>query len=123
MRSLNRNKQLIYYALCLGKFPITEMDEWGNIIETGEYEKRYGVPVELRINVSAAQGENSAREFGNIVDYDRTLVTTAMDLLISESTVLWIDQKDTSKSHDYIVKKVAKSLNGVTYAVKKVQVS
>lgn len=119
MRSLNRNKQLVHYANPMESEPI--IDEWGN--ETGEFSTGYGEPKELRINISAAQGENSTREFGDMADYDRTLVTTEMNLPISEETVLWIDEKNTAKPYDYIVKKVAPSINGVTYAVKKVKVS
>ena len=119
MRTLERNKQTIYYALYEGKEPLT--DEYEN--PTGEYEVLYSEPVLLKINVSAARGEYSTRQFGETENYDKVLVTDDINIPITETSLLWIDDTDTSKPHDYIVKKVAKSLNSVAIAVSKVSVS
>ena len=119
MSTLERNKQTIYYALYEGKEPLT--DEYGN--PTGEYEVLYSEPVLLKINVSAARGEYSTRQFGETENYDKVLVTDDINIPITETSLLWIDDTDTSKPHDYIVKKVAKSLNSVAIAVSKVSVS
>jgi hypothetical protein len=102
-----------------GKEPLT--DDYGN--PTGEYEVLYSEPVPLKINVSAARGEYSTRQFGEMENYEKILVTDDTNLPISETSILWIDSLDTTKPHDYIVKKVAKSLNSVSYAVSKVSVS
>jgi hypothetical protein len=118
VRTLERNKQTIYYALYEGKEPLT--DEYGN--PTGEYEVLYSEPVLLKINVSAARGEYSTRQFGETENYDKVLVTDDINIPITETSLLWIDDTDTSKPHDYIVKKVAKSLNSVAIAVSKVSV-
>ena len=119
MRELERNKRTVYYAL----FDKNEhiLDEDGN--DTGELRPSYFAPVRLRINVSPAVGESATRPFGDIVDYDRTLVTCDTSLPIDEQTVFWIDDTDTGKPFDYKVKKVAKSLNSLLIAVKKVEVS
>ena len=119
MRELERNKRKIYYALFDKNEPI--LDDDGN--DTGEVRPTYFAPVELRINVSPALGESSTRQFGEVVDYDRTLVTCNTSLPINEKTVFWIDETDTSKAFDYTVKKVAVSLNSLQIAVKKVEVS
>ena len=119
MRSLERNKQTIYYALYEDKTPIK--DEYEN--ETGEYEILYSSPTPLRINVSAARGEYSTRQFGDTEKYDKVLMTDDLSVPITETSILWIDSLDTEKPHDYIVKKVAKSLNSVSIAVSKVSVS
>ena len=119
MRTLERNKVQIYYALFEKKEPIT--DEYGN--PTGEYQISYGDPLPFRINVSAARGEYSTRQFGETENYDKVLVTDDTNIPITETSLLWIDNTDTSKPHDYIVKKVAKSLNSVAIAVSKVSVS
>lgn len=119
MRSLERNKQTIYYALYEDKTPIE--DEYGN--ETGEYEILYSPPTVLRINVSSARGESYTRHFGDYVDYDKVMVTTDLSLLIDESSIVWVDDLNTENPHDYIVKKVAKSLNSISFAVRKVNVS
>ena len=46
-----------------------------------------------------------------------------MDIPIDENSILWVDQLDTTEDHDYIVKRVAKSLNVVSIAIAKVDVS
>jgi hypothetical protein len=119
VRELERNKRRIYYALFDQNEPI--LDDDGN--DTGEERPLYFAPVELRINVSPALGESATRQFGEVVDYDRTLVICDMSLPINEKTVFWIDETDTEKPYDYTVKKVAKSLNSLQIAVKKVEVS
>lgn len=119
LRTLERNKQVIYYALFDGKEPV--IDEYGN--QTGEYEILYTPPTLLKINVSAARGEYSTRQFGDTENYDKVLMTDDLSVPITETSILWIDSLDTLKPHDYIVKKVAKSLNSVSIAVSKVSVS
>ena len=51
------------------------------------------------------------------------MITDDMDCPIEESSILWIDNLDTEKPHDYIVRKVAKGLNSIMYAVRKVNIS
>jgi hypothetical protein len=119
VRELERNKQCIHYALFDKIEPI--YDENG--YETGEETIKYFPPVKTKMNVSPALGESSTRPFGNVVDYDRTIVICDTSLPIDEQTVFWIDETDTTKPYDYIVKKVAKSLNSLLIAVKKVEVS
>ncbi len=119
MRALERNKQPIYYALFEGKTPI--VDEYGN--STGEYRISYGAPIPYRLNVSAAKGEYESRQFGEMEDYDKVLVTDDLSLPILETSVLWIDNLDIEQPYDYVVKKVARSLNSISIAVSKVKVS
>jgi len=119
MRLLRRNKQQIYYALYEDKESV--YDDYGN--ETGEYELSYTDPKPLMVSVSAANGESVTRQFGNIEKYDRVIITDDMNCPIDENSILWIDQTDTTKPHDYVVKRVARSLNSISYAVSKVNIS
>jgi len=143
MRTLKRNQRKIYYATLIKGEPVT--DEWDN--ETGEYNMVYSDPSPIRINVSAAQGRLETRQFGQMENYDRTLITDDLDCPIDESSILWIDNLDTTNvtwimledltwgdiegkswevltiPHDYVVTKVARSLNVIQYAVRKVSVS
>ena len=119
MRTLERNKQLIYYSLYQDKVPL--LDEYGN--ETGEYEITYTLPAPLKINVSPPSGESVNLPFGNLEGYDKILVTNDLSLPIDEQSILWIDDLDTTKPHNYEVKKVAKSLNTIQIAVRKVNIS
>lgn len=134
MKCLERNKSKFYYALYVSRSEIT--DEYGN--KTGEYELTYGNPTEYHGNVSAAKGETQSMQFGENLSYDKVIVLDNNAPAINEYSVLWVDcvpvltdggelATDTNGEvitpHDYIVKKVAKSLNHVAIAISKVTVS
>lgn len=124
MRGMVRNKVNFYYATYVRKEEI--IDEYGN--KTGEYEVIYGKPVKYKANISAEQGEIQSRQFGDSVVYDRVIVICD-DIPIDEFSILWIDTPPvlnedgtTNTPHDYIVKKVANSLNVKSIAISKVNV-
>ena len=133
MRCMNRNKVRFFYSLYEGREPIT--DEYGNV--TGEYDVKHGNPTEGYANISAAKGETQTRQFGESETYDKVIVMDNEAPPIDEYSVLWVDtvpqlNEDGSLAvdeegnvltpHDYIVKKVAKSLNSVSIAICKVNV-
>lgn len=134
MKCMNRNKAKFCYALYESKETI--YDEWGNTL--GEQGSIYGDPVFCFASISAAQGEAQARQFGADVSYDKVIVMDESAPPIDEYTVLWVDRMPeldgngalaTDENgivltpHDYVVKKVARSLNSVSYAISKVNVS
>jgi hypothetical protein len=125
MRSLERNKTKIYYALLNSKNEIR--DEYGNF--TGEYELQYGNPIAMKASVSAAMGETYTRQFGEQEAYDKVVITDDPLCPIDEYAILWVDNlpeikrdKSTDTPHDYVVKKVARSINVSSYAIAKVEV-
>lgn len=139
MRTQNRNKTFIWYANFVGKIPVQAKDEYGNPItdeygnpiQTGESETIHTDPVRMMANVSPARGESNARMFGESEDYDKVIVFAGTSP-VSETSILWIDnlvdkeipQVDgVNVPHNYIVQKVAESLNSTSLAVKKVIVS
>jgi len=103
MRTLNRNKTVFYYALYEGKESV--IDDYGNV--TGEYEVKYSRPKKFRANISAANGKADVEQFGANVDYDKVIVGDNIFPQIDEYTIMWIDR----------------SLNSVSIAVSKVEVS
>lgn len=146
MRTLNRNKRSFWFCLLDEKIPI--IDEYGN--ETGEYILRYGTPTKMSANVSPATGYSQTEQFGNLDNYDKVIVTDWMDCPIDENSVLFIDKgveyadaitieytpSDTVLGddeavpvtvevpvYDYTVRRVAKSLNSISIAVSKRNVS
>ena len=126
MKALARNKSRICYANFRAKNPI--QDEYGNL--TGEYDIVYDNPVEIKANVSAARGESTTRQFGEDESYDRVIVMDDPTVPINVSSILWIDalpeikaDGSTDTPYDYIVKRVALSLNSVSIAVSKVSVT
>lgn len=126
MRCMNRNKVRFFYALYEGRESIT--DEYGN--NTGEYIVKYSDPLKFHANISAAMGETQSRQFGESVSYDKVIVMDSDAPAIDEYSILWIDTMpqlnedgSTTTPYDYVVKKVAKSLNVTSVAVSKVSVS
>jgi hypothetical protein len=120
-----RNKVKFYYASYKDQTEI--VDEYGNA--TGEYEISYSNPIGCLGNVSAAQGEMQSRQFGESESYDKVIVLDDRDAPIDEHSILWVDtlptlnaDGTTATPHDYIVKKCARSLNGVSIAIRKVSV-
>lgn len=133
MRCLRRNMIPFWYALYSGHAPI--LDENGD--DTGQYEVRYGNPEQAHGNVSAATGDVNTRLFGDSLDYDKVIAYERADTPIDEHAVLWIDtppecSEDGSLAvdengefvtpWDYVVRKVARSLNSALIAVSKVNV-
>lgn len=124
MRCMLRNKTAFYYATYIGQTEI--QDEYGNA--TGQYSVEYGKPVKMFGNISAAQGEIESRQFGESETYDKVIVLDDTHTSIDEYAILWVDTTPkvvggkTTTPHDYIVKRVAKSLNSVSIAISKVSV-
>ena len=146
MRTLNRNKRPFWFCLFDEKIPI--VDEYGN--ETGESIIRYGTPIKMSANISPASGYAQTEQFGNLDNYDKVIVTDWMDCPIDENSVLFIEKDveygeaitiDYTPSetvlgedevipvivevplYNYTVRRVAKSLNHISIAVRKVDVS
>ena len=118
MRSLNRNKRKLYYALQIEDIPI--FDEYGN--ESGETEPVYGGTHELRVNISAASGEDVAQAFGNFTNYSRVLCVADNYCPLAERAIVWFGV-GVDKPPNYVVTRKADSKNGILYALKEVTVT
>ncbi len=119
MKCLERNEQKFYYCL----YGAAESkDEYGNDV------KGYGEAVAFEANISPATGTTQVEQFGTEVEYDKVIVTSDTSCPIDEQSALFIDKEPSFSSdgkplNDYIVKRVAKSLNSISYAVSRVNVS
>lgn len=147
MRDLKRNQTEFWYCLLIPNTQEAIVDENGN--ETGELIPSYKKAVSMRANISPATGQNQVEQFGNLDSYDKVIVTCDMKCPIDENSVLFIDKRPeytevqtheivegqalyeddevVEKTYElpkynYIVKRVAKSLNGISIAVRKVDV-
>ena len=120
---MKRNLTPVYYCLYSNRQPIVDDEGY----ETGEYEVVYGEAVQLICSVSPATGYAQVEMFGNLESYDKVLITDDMTCPIDENTVLFIDKEPEFENgkpkYDYTVRRVAKSLNSISYAVSKVKVS
>lgn len=146
MRCANRNKRPFWFCLYEDLVPI--IDESGN--DTGEKIALYGTPTKMTANISPASGYAQTEQFGNLDNYDKVIVTDWMDCPIDENTVLFIEKSveygeavtieyhpsetvlgdDTATEirysiplYNYVVRRVAKSLNSISIAVRKVDVT
>ena len=117
MKCLERNKTSFHYA------PFSSRTRVGN-----GYKPVYGVPVALSGNISPAKGSISVEQFGNNVEYDKVIILDDPNCPIDENSILFVEVEPTTNGngdyvYDYIVKKVARSLNSVSIAISKVKVS
>ncbi len=123
---LNINRQKMYYARQIGKVPIYQTDEHGDIeyiivdgqsvpIETGESTMGYDNPVPFYSSISNKLSESLIKEFGvdnstnfvQIVDDRGTLPLSVGDLIWKRSEVKYKNGTVDGTSCDYIVKGVA----------------
>ena len=118
MRSMNRNKRLIHYAIRNGE--VANIDEYGN--ETGELTPVYEAATPLLCNVSAASGQDAAEAFGNFTGYTRTMYVSDNGCPIDENTIVWFGV-DPVEPHTYIVTRKADAKNGVLYALQEVTIT
>lgn len=123
MKLLKRNLRTISYCLYKSSDPYLDGD--GN--ETGEDIITYQPAVEFKCSVSPSTGYAATEMFGNLENYDKTIITDDMNCPIDEHTVLFVDKQpeydtDGTPLYDYIVRRVAKSLNNISYAIRKVDV-
>lgn len=124
MRLMKRNLKPVWYCLYKGEEFVKDEDGY----ESGEKQVAYHEPVKMMCNVSPATGYAQTEIFGNLESYDKVLITDDMSCPIDENTVLFIDTEpsftdDGKPMYDYTVRRVAKSLNSISYAVRKVKVS
>lgn len=124
MKLLKRNCKTVYYCQFVGKTPVVDDDGY----ETGEYTVSYTEPLPLEVNVSPATGTAQMMMFGTLINYDKVLVTTDMECPITEDSVLFVEKEpefdDTGKPmYDYAVKRVAKSINVISIALREAKVS
>lgn len=133
MRTLKKNKQKLKYASIVGNVPIytqyTEADGTVILLETGEYEIGYSLPIDFEGNIAMSGGEAEAQEFGlSLADYNATVVVAKDIIKITEGSLIWFksdvaykyaDQSQIDpKSADYEVIKVSESLNITKYVLK-----
>lgn len=122
MMTMLINEQSFWYALYDSTTAVT--DSYGN--ETGDPKIVYKTPVQMSANISEASGLAGVQPFGTFTDYDKVIMTDWMDCPIDENSVLCVDREPEytvpggELIYDYVVRRVAKSLNSVSIAIAKV---
>lgn len=117
MQLLRRNKRTIKYkTYSHEQTPMVDEDGF----YTGEYTEGYSDIKTLKAYTTANRGDASEEMFGTSLDYDN-VIYVELNSDIDEYSLLWVEETDTTKDNDYIVRRVATSLNHKAIAIKKVR--
>lgn len=116
MRLLKRNQQDFWYA----KYESVKdvMNDKGEY--TGQQQVVYSEPIKGLGQITASRGSSEVTQFGTNVVYDQTILMDSTDM--TENSILWIGITP-DKPYNYIVSRIAQSLNHVTIAIRRVEVS
>lgn len=112
MRDLKRNRQTISYQEY-----VKDEERVVDGVYTGERTMTFGTVKSMDINISPKNGNAKIQPFGLDLDYDLTAVTCDTSCPLNEKSRVWIG-RSTSLPHNYVITKVSKSLNSITYALK-----
>lgn len=116
MRTLQRNKREISYALYSGVQDV--VDSEGNY--TGEQEVSYATPVTTRMNVSGGRGRAEIELFGVENPFTHTVVTDDLTTQFDTDTVWWFEADPETEPYNYRCTGVARTINQVVIALAEV---
>lgn len=125
MRTMTRNRRTFYEASLTAVTMAQDSD--GNYTEDTY---AYSNPTERTGVITAANGEAQTQLFGANERYDKVITLNLGENYLAIGSVLWVDtmpeideQGKTATPYDYVVVKVAESLNFVNVAIRKVNVA
>lgn len=125
MRTMTRNRRVFYQASLVEVAMAQDTD--GNYTEESY---TYSDPVRCEGVISVASGAIQMQLFGATESYDKVIMLNKEEDYLVVGSVLWVDrlpeineQGKTTTPYDYIVVKVAESLNFIHVAIRKVDVS
>ena len=123
MRTTQRDKRTIWYALYLGTTELVGDD--GNY--TGEHSVNYSAPVKARMNVSGGRGRAAVEMFGIENPFTRAAVTDDLTTEFDTDTIWWFGVTPGATAeevaHNYRCTGVVKTVNSCTIALAEVDVS
>ena len=118
MRTLQRNKRTIHYALYSGIVEVTDSDN----DYTGEQKVSYGEIQTARMNVSGGRGQAEIDLFGIDNPFTRTAVTDDLTTAFDTDTIFWFEADPTTEPHNYKCTGVARTINQVVLALAELDV-
>ena len=121
MRTLQRNRQKIWYALYQSIGDAVDDDGYA----TGEPDVSYSEPVETEMNVSGGRGTAQAQFFGMDNPFTHTAVTQDLTTPFDTTTVFWFGKTPGKNADDYnfVCTGVATTINGRVIALREVDVT
>lgn len=117
MRCLLRNQQRFMWAQYLESQETTEPGGMYN----GEHSTEYSEKHSAYGNVSPAGGSSTVAMFGEKLDYNKVIIMESLPAGFDELSLLWVDDLDAD-TPDYVVRRIAKSMNNVSIAIAKVSI-
>lgn len=124
MRNAKINQKGLFVVNYENTIPL--VDENGD--ETGEKKVVYSCSQFFKANISGARGSTSNEVFGTDISYDKTIsisVAQFKELKITENSVFFVDKcpeyDNEEPIYDYVVSKIAETLNEVVIALSKVR--
>ena len=125
MRTMTRNRRVFYSASFVSA--AMGVDKNGDYTEM---QNTYTDPVERMGVFTPANGTANDQVFGMNEIYDKVITLNIEEDYLAVGSVLWVDtmpdidkQGKTTTPYDYVVVKVAPSLNFIHVAIRKVSVS
>lgn len=133
MRTMSRNRQVFWESSL--ETVVMAQDPDGNYVEETCV---YSNPEKHEAPITPASGETTVQLFGASEIYDKVIVLHEDENFLKVGSILWVstpieldedgqlakDEKGRIKTpHNYIVVKVAETLNFINVAIKKVNVS
>ena len=119
MRTTQRDKRTIWYALYQGLTDVTDSDN----NYTGEKTVSYSSPVKARMNVSGGRGQAEIELFGVDNPFTRTAVTDDLTTPFDTETIFWFQTDPVTEEHNYRCTGVADTINGRTIALEELDVT
>lgn len=123
MRTTQRDKRTIWYALFDGEIEVVDND--GNY--TGERTVSYSAPVQTRMNVSGGRGQAAMEQFGIDNPFTHTAVTGDLTTPFNTDTIFWfgITPGPTADAvpHNFRCTGVSRTVNQTVLALAEITVS
>ena len=123
MRTAQRNKREIWYALYNGVTDVVDDD--GNY--TGEQTVSYGTPTLARMNVSGGRGQAEIELFGVDNPFTHTAVTDDLTTGFTTDTIWWfgVTPGNTAEAVPYNFRctGISRTINQVVIALQEISIS
>lgn len=119
MRTTQRDKRTIWYALYLGTEDVVDDD--GNY--TGEHTVNYSAPICARMNVSGGRGRADVEMFGIDTPFTKVAVTDDLKTPFDTDTIFWFGADPQTEQHNYRVTGISRTINQVVIALAEVDIT
>lgn len=123
MRTAQRNKREIWYALYNGVTDVVDDD--GNY--TGEQTVSYGTPTLARMNMSGGRGQAEIELFGVDNPFTHTAVTDDLATEFTTDTIWWfgVTPGNTADAvpHNFRCTGISRTINQVVIALQEISIS